>query len=87
MKVSQGSSGPTAAYSCNHGFILKGSATRACVNGVWQAEAPVCQGECVDDQVLLYSRRLPLNLCVKLCSATEVLYETNMILSHHKIYF
>ena len=45
VDVSQRSGGFTATYSCNQGFVLRGSRTRVCVSGVWQGEAPVCQGE------------------------------------------
>ena len=33
----------TAQYTCDEGYVLKGSPTRKCVGGVWQPEAPVCQ--------------------------------------------
>lgn len=37
----------TATYTCDEGYVLKGSETRECVGGVWQPEAPSCKGKSV----------------------------------------
>ena len=41
-----GTTGTVAAYSCNAGYYMEGSASTTCqADGVWSSSAPLCYGK------------------------------------------
>ena len=45
VTLTAGTSGQTATYSCNTGYILVGDSTRTCqATGKWSGSAPTCEG-------------------------------------------
>lgn len=47
VKFGSTSVGSTAAYACDKGYILEGSAVRVCQqDGAWSGQEPVCTSTC-----------------------------------------